>query len=266
MLQLWQVGPLGSQLQGAAQGATTSRSGRPGDEISTAVQEGNVVITQMPVKKPGDANAPQQEKATAARAVYDGATQKLTLTGKVQVTDAGSVLWADRVAIEQKSGDAAADGAVKASYMLSGKGSEPVHVLAARAALKHDSGQAIFYGSASKPARLWQGASQVEAPVLQFEQTEKRLVARGTGQGSAMAVHTVLVSGGSAKVGLQKPATQKAQVVRVASRELTYSDATHQANFTGGVQVESADGSMRAQQATVYLQAPAKADAANVGG
>ena len=28
------------------------------------------------------------------------------------------------------------------------------------------------------PARLWQGASQVEAPVIQFDQKEKRLVAR----------------------------------------------------------------------------------------
>ncbi len=244
----------------------TNSAGRPGDEISAAVQEGNVVITQMPVKKPGDANAPQEEKATAARAVYDGATQKLILTGKVQITDAGSMLWADRVAVEQKSGDAEADGTVKASYILSGKGSEPVHVLAARAALKHDSGQAIFYGAAGKPARLWQGASQVEAPVLQFEQKEKRLVARGIGQGAAMAVHTVLVNAGSAKVGSQKSGLGKAQVVRVASRELTYSDTTREADFTGGVQVESTDGSMKAQQAVVYLQTPAKAGAANAGG
>ncbi len=75
-------------------------------------------MTQTPVKKPGDAGSPQEERATAARAVYDGTTQKLTLTGKVQVTDAGSVLWADRVAMEQKTGDAEADGAVKASYKL----------------------------------------------------------------------------------------------------------------------------------------------------
>lgn len=241
-------------------------AGRTGDEISTAVQEGNVLIMQMPVKKPGDVQTLQQETATAARAVYDGGTQKLTLTGKVQVTDAGSMLWADRVAIEQKSGDAEADGAVKASYLLSGKGSEPVHVLAAHAVLKHDSGQAIFYGSPARPARLWQGASQVEAPMLQFEQKEKKLVARGASQGAAMAVHTVLVSGGSPRVGSPKPWTGKAQVVRVASRELTYSDATREADFSGGVQVESADGSMRAQQATVYLQAPPKAGAANAGG
>ena len=41
----------------------------------------------------------------------------------------------------------------------------------------------------------------------------------------------------------------------MTSRELTYSDATRQAEFTGGVRIESADGRMRGQQAVVYLQA-----------
>src|SRR5665213_3010891 len=91
---------------------TVGHAGGATDEISSAVQEGNVAMTQTPVKKPGNASAPQEEKATAARAVYDGATQKLTLTGNVQVADAGSVLWADRVVLEQQTGDAEADGAV----------------------------------------------------------------------------------------------------------------------------------------------------------
>ncbi len=236
-------------------------AGSPADEISTAVQEGNVVLTQTPMKKPGDASAPQEEKATAARAVYDGATQRLTLTGAVQLTNAGSMLWVDRVVMQQQTGDAEADGAVKASYKLSGNGSEPAHVLAVRAEFKHDSGQAIFYGAEGRPARLWQGASQVEAPVLQLEQKEKRLLAHGVGQGAAMAVHTVLASAGNAKASAGKPGTGKTEVVRVVSRELTYSDATRQADFTGGVQVESADGHMRGQEAVVYLQAPPKAGA-----
>ncbi len=113
--------------------------------------------------------------------------------------------------------------------------------------------------------RLWQGASQVEAPVLQFEQKDKRLVAGATGQGVAMPVHTVLVNGGAAKAGSAKPGVEqgKTQVVRVASHELTYSDATRQAEFTGGVQVESADGRMNGQEAVVYLQTAQKAGAAN---
>jgi lipopolysaccharide export system protein LptA len=233
----------------ASHGASTT------DEISTAVQQGNVVMTQTPVKKPGDAGLPEEEKATAARASYDGATQRLTLTGGVQLMDAASLLLADRVAIEQQTGDAEADGTVKASYKLSGDASEPVHVLASRAVFQHAAGQASFYGVAGRPARLWQGGSQVEAPVLEFEQKEKRLAAHGNGQGGApMAVRTVLVNAGDTKAGTGKPGAGKAQVVRVASRELTYSDATRQADFTGGVEVENADGRMRGQDAVVYLQ------------
>jgi lipopolysaccharide export system protein LptA len=236
---------------------TVGPAGGATDEISSAVQEGNVAMTQTPVSKPGDAKAPQSQKATAARAVYDGASQKLTLTGDVQLAEAGSVLWADRVVLEQTTGDAEADGAVKASYQLSGKESAPVHVLAARGIFTHDAGLAMFYGVAGKPVRLWQGSSQVEAPVIQFDQKKKDLVAHGTGQGDAMAVHTVLVSARSAKAGA-KPGSGKTEVVRVASRELTYSDATRQAEFSGGVQVDSVDGRMRAQDAVVYLQAAQK--------
>lgn len=244
---------------------TVGHAGGAADEIASAVQEGNVTITQTPVKKPGDANAPQEEKATAARAVYDGGTQKLTLTGNVQMADAGSMLWADRVALQQQSGDAEADGTVKANYQLSGNSSEPVHVLAARGVFKHDAGLATFYGEEGKPARLWQGASQVEAPVIQFDQKKKDLIAHGTVPSAGMVVHTVLVSAGNAKPGTggAKPGAGKTEVVRVASRELTYSDATRQAEFSGGVQVESVDGRMRGQDAVVYLQAAPKPGAGN---
>ena len=171
---------------------------------------------------------------------------------------------------EQQTGDAAADGSVKASFSQVGSEAEPVHVLAARAELKHDSQVAKFYGVAGKPARLWQGASQVDAPVIEFEQKQKRLLAHGEGQGTAGAVHTVLVSGGSGlKRDSAKPGKQadvgRSSVVRVISRELIYSDEARRADFTGGVQVDSADGSMRGQQAVVYLQA-ATANAAKTTG
>jgi lipopolysaccharide export system protein LptA len=218
-------------------------------------------MTQLPVKKPGDAAAPLEEKATAERAVYDGGLERTTLTGNVQVSDGTSILWADRVVTEQQSGDATADGSVKASYGQVGSSTdEPVHVLASRAELKHDSEIAIFHGAAGAPARLWQGASQVDAPLLQFERKQQRLLARGEGLGAPMAVHTVLVGARSsvsgAKTDVAKPGsgTGKMDVVRVASRDLVYSNEARKAEFTGGVEVESKDGTMRGQQVVVYLQ------------
>jgi lipopolysaccharide export system protein LptA len=145
-----------------------------------------------------------------------------------------------------------------------------VHVLAQRAELKKASNTAVFHGDIAKPARLWQGGSQVEAPVLEFNQRQRRLVARGDGAGVPMPVRTVLVSAGS---GGTKPVTadpgeaktidpakasammRRPAVVRVASREMVYSDEARTADFTGGVRVESADGVMRGDHATAYLQA-----------
>jgi lipopolysaccharide export system protein LptA len=246
-------------------------------EIATAVQQGHVVMTNLPVRKAGDAAGATEQRGTADRAAYDGATEKMTLTGAVQLSDAGSVMWADRVVMEQQTGDAAADGGVKASYQQAGSAGDAVHVLAARAALKHDSGEADFYGVAGRPARLWQGAAQVEAPVLQLEQKERRLIAHGDGQGVAQPVHAVFVSagpvasGGAASGGAGKQAPKQAAVVRVASREMIYSDVTRRADFKGGVVVQSSDGTMRGQQAVVFLQAAeeggkVKADGAKAAG
>jgi lipopolysaccharide export system protein LptA len=251
---------------GRAAGASASRGT---EEITTASQQGHVVMTNLPVGKGGATTAAKggEQRATADRAVYDGATGKLTLTGSVQVSETGSVVWADRVVMEQTTGDAVAEGAVKASYAQAGRpggqqgAGEVMHVLAARGELKHDAALAIFYGGMGSPARLWQGASQVTAPVLQFEQRERRMVARGDGRGAGLVVHAVFVSAASAgNTGAIKPAAARKPVpVRVASHEMTYSDAARRADFGGGVLVEDADGTMRARQAAVYLQAAGSA-------
>ena len=255
---------------------TNARSGAKGnpslsqgaDEISSAVEEGHVTMTQLPARKPGVA-ASVEERATAERALYDGALNRTTLTGNVQVSDGTNVLWADRVVTEQQSGDATADGSVKASYAQPGTAREPVHVLASRAELQHDTQIAIFHGVTGRPARMWEGASQVDAPVLQFEQKQRRLLAHGEGSGAPGAVHTVFESGGTAarpeavKVASKTPAhAGKTSVLRVQSQELVYTDEARRADFTGGVQVQSADGTMQAQQVAVYLE-PAPTKSAN---
>jgi lipopolysaccharide export system protein LptA len=203
----------------------------------------------------------------------------LTLNGQVQMTNIDGSLWAERVVVERKTGDASADGGVKASYRQGGQGAI-VHVLADRAEMKKASGTAFFHGSAQAAARLWQGGSQVEAPVLEFNQKQRNLRAHGEGAGAPMSVRTVLVSNGSpapdsatgqtpapaSAPALTKAVARRALVVRVLSREMTYADATRKADFTGGVRVESADGVMRGERATALLeQAGAKKQEAPAG-
>jgi lipopolysaccharide export system protein LptA len=243
----------------------SSDTGFAGADIASALQQGHVVVTRKAPRAKGDAGVPQTDRATAEKASFDGGTGMLTLSGDVQLANPEGSLSAERVAVEQKTGDATADGSVKASYRQ-GAGAV-VHVLAQRAELKKASGTAFFHGGAGKLARLWQGGSQVEAPVLEFNQKQRRLVAKGDGTGAPMAVHTVLVSTGqistkpaqldAGKAGDPAKATaalRRPAVVRVASREMVYSDEAREADFTGGVRVESADGVMRGDRASAYLQ------------
>ena len=179
------------------------------------------------------------------------------------MNDAGRTLQAAQVVIERSSGDATADGGVKVSYLQT-ESAEPVHIFAARADLKHDAGRATFYGG-STPARMWQagtgsqGGSQIEAPVLVFEQELKRLTARAETAGVAASVHAVLADGSTGKgsVAPVKTATPirplRQGVARITSTEMVYSDLQRQAEFTGGVRLLDASGEMRAQQATVCL-------------
>ena len=131
---------------------------------------------------------------------------RLTLAGGVEMTDAGSVLWANQVALDLGTRDAHALGRVKVDYVEDSaktnagqRNTGPTHILADRAELEHATDIATFYG---KPVRLWEsGGSQVQAPEIELSRQQKRLIARGVGStgwsaaAQAAQVHTVLVSG-----------------------------------------------------------------------
>ncbi len=271
------------------------------DTLLSAVQQGHVTITR---RVPPQSKAKSQAKAAVAtptaapppddiqnasadRAIYDGDLDHFTLSGGAQVSDSGSELWANQVVLERKTGDTHATGAVKVNYATQpskpasgatarpSADSEPAHVLADRADMNHATDVTTFYG---KPVRLWQGASQVQAPIIEMATNQRRMTARGDATGPPQ-VHTVLVSTpgdagpsnpappaiSATKVAAEKttrpPAASRGpQVVRIASRELVYSDTTRQAVFSGGVRSENVDGTMLAREATVFL-APASAPA-----
>jgi len=302
--------PAGAAVAGPSRSGAGSLQGGEGlDELWSALQQGHVsMMRRVPAKsgvKTGNAQEDVQ-RASAERAAYDGDLDRITLTGGVQVSDAAGVLWAGQVALDRATGDAHAVGAVKLNYLgqnsdrTSGShaaSAEPTHILAERADLVHATSVAIFYG---RPVRLWQGGSQVQAPVIELSRAQKRLTARGeasTGGSAAAQVHTVLMSAGSgssgaakvgasrsgsgtqgcedrstAKAGAGKPAegaaeaaAQTSSLVRIASGGLIYSRDLRQAEFTGGVRAQTVDGTIRASEATVYLQQAAETAPSSAG-
>jgi lipopolysaccharide export system protein LptA len=230
---------------GTAQATGTSYSaGR--ETLDTASLSGHVVITSLPRGKQQSDSSASADRAIAQKASYDARTGRVLLTGAVELKDQQSVLWADRVALNQQTGDASAAGKVKANFQQT-PSSEPVHVLADHADLKKSTETAVFYGAAHAAARLWEGASQIEAPVLQFDRVRQHLIARGAGPTTGAAVQTVLVSAGD------RDPHRGPAVIRIVSHEMDYSNEQHTADFTGGVKVDSADGTMQGMRATAYL-------------
>jgi lipopolysaccharide export system protein LptA len=229
--------------------------------LASATQIGHVAIDNRAAVKPGSKKAQDVSTGSAERAAYDGASEKLSLLGGVHLVDAGTAVAADSVVVDQKTEDALAQGNVAAT--LAGQGSaEPTHVTAQQATLHKATKVAVFEGSAAKQVRLWQDASQVEAATIIVDRQNKTLVARSATAGGT--VHSVFASeprpGAVAKPGESKTPS----ILRVESRLLEYSDAQHDAVFTGPVKMDGSIGQVRGQKTTVYFT-PAVKDAARSG-
>jgi lipopolysaccharide export system protein LptA len=263
-------------------GSTGGQSGSgldDGLQISSATQSGHVMIHSRAAVKAG-ASAPKPDSdASAARAVYEGATQKLTLTGAARFTQGDTSLTATSITLDQQTGDADAVGSVLATMagtpgtLAPGVGAKPVgpttqvaaaamtHVSADRAHLVHATQLAEFRSTDAHPAKLWQGASQVQAATLLFDQKRRSLEARPAAAGGL--VHAVFASdsqasgkGVAANGGVKHVVgvgSNAGQVVGVASASMDYDDVNREATFTGGVRVDGTTGQARSQRGVVFL-------------
>ncbi len=237
-------------------------------EVTRAEQRGSVSLVRelkakASAKKGGANTAAEIEHVTADVAVYDKLSDRLTMSGGVRVQNAESALFADRVEADRKSGDSTAEGLVRVSYLQAGSTREPLHVLAGRAISRKATGLTEFVPGPGGLAKMWQGGSQVMAPVLDFDREQRVLTARGNGGSDAAEVQTVIEDAKSQEQGAAKKRGNGGPM-RVASEEMVYTDATRQAEFKGRVRLDDANGVLRAHDAIVYL-APAAGGTAGKG-
>ena len=231
-------------------------SGKPAQlMVASATQTGHIAISSRAAAKPGPkAKTADVATGNAERAVYDGESERLTLSGGVHLADNGTALTADSVVFEQNTGDAEAHGNVAAT--LSGNGQQVTHAAAQQATLHKATEVAEFEGTASKPARLWQDASQVEAANITVDRLKNTLVARPATAGGV--VHSVFAGEPAKATVPQQDASHTPSILRVESRQAEYSDTQHQAVFTGPVHIEGATGEVRGQRTTVFFIPVAK--------
>jgi lipopolysaccharide export system protein LptA len=256
-------------------------------QIQSAVLDGHVVLVEQPAAKPGkqaQANAPM--RATAGHAVYEGAGRWLHLTVNPRAEDGAMQLTANKLDVSQESGDAFAQGNVKATWLDSGRsgnaraaggdgqesmslgGQGPAHAIAQEAQLNRTSDEVTFRGH----ARLWQQANSIAGPVIVIDRRKNTLVARSADRGEPVRV--VLLSAGSADVGQGggKDAARGSggpSVIRVQGGELDYSDTDRKAVMVGGamgtVVAETGTATSVSNQVDLYLVPAGKGVAKEAG-
>jgi lipopolysaccharide export system protein LptA len=183
----------------------------------------------------------------ADKATYTPADQILVLNGSPRAIDGGMTTAADVIRLNRQSGEAFADDNVKTTYsdlkpqpngsLLAT--SDPVHVTAQHMASRQQPGVAHYTGN----VRLWQTANVVRAPVIDFDQQNRTIVAQGN---TAQSVSSLFVQQGQ---------DGKLTPVDVTAAKLVYVDAERRARYTGNVFAKSTDGTINAQQIDVYLKA-----------
>ena len=203
-------------------------------------------------------------RATADRAAYDAAADRLHLAGSPRVENAGLQLAADSIDVTRSTGDAIAHGNVKATWFgNAGKAqggayasfgaTGPAHAVANDATLSQSTGEATLRGK----ARMWQQANSISAPVLVLNRRLQTLDAHAT---QTQPVEVVLLSAASASP-MKATARKQNQpsVIRVTGGELKYSAAERkawmQSGITGRVRAE-ADGAVTSSNATELVLLP----------
>ncbi len=253
--------------------------------LQSAVQQGHVVLRQvagMPAMQRQQSLRQQKSLSgngvstiTAAKAEYAAAAQLVTLTGSPHFQNADMEMFANAMQFNRTTGEMTATGGVQAT-LLSGaqgaallrganvpgtSGDAATHILADHALLRQKDHTADFSGN----ARLWQGTNVIEAPALEFLQTQQEVIASGAG--AAGAVHGTFVQAPQAGAQIHAAAVMP---VNVTGDELVYSDAERKAHWTGRVTMTMQTDQMQADVVDLYLQPaqPTGADAnssSNIG-
>lgn len=230
--------------------STGEREGQA--DISSFVQQGRVHMVD--VQPATGARAEQKSLADAQRAEYQASSGLVVLTGSPTVRNKSMQVEASRIAVVRETGSAEASGAVRGSAMAgTGKAGEPTLFTAERAVMDRGAQQATLFGGA-KLARVWNSTSQVEAPVIDIDQSRKTLVAHGAaGNVPGLVVRAVLPGRSGAA---DEP-------VRMLGGEARYDGTTVPATVlvTGGARMDSASGQVFADRATATLGAKAGAAA-----
>jgi lipopolysaccharide export system protein LptA len=285
---IWMTYGAKNTLQSFRSIAVTTRTERPKekdaktDPAPELTWSKNMVATFVPntskldqLDQSGDFRYESGErKAKAERALLDQPNNIITLLAGARMSDANGTADADKIVMNQMSGDFTAEGHVISNHVPdkkkddnSGGGmlseDEPLHARANKMVSTDNNLLVRYEGNAV----LWQGADRLEAETVEIDRDNNLLKAHGhvlsqlldktkdqdaPKDGKAQAVDgKPEVVDGKAKA-TAKPSLRIYTVVKAA--DLDYNDDTRLAHYSGGVTLERPDMTVKALDVHAYLR------------
>src|SRR5579864_6518230 len=193
-----------------------------------------------------------ERHAKADRATLDQPDNLIDLFGAARVSDSTGSADADKIQLDQRSGDFSAEGNVSSTRLpdkkKEGSGGmlsedEPLHARAKKMHSTDNSQQIRYEGSAV----LWQGANRLEADTVEIDRENSILKAHG---------HVMSQLLDKASDTSKKPATKApARVFTVVKApELEYSDETRVAVYKDGVTLDRPGMKVKGREIRAYLR------------
>jgi lipopolysaccharide export system protein LptA len=229
------------ELKGKPLQTADSKNGliqmEPTGEWSKITMQGNVHL------KEGDRSGEAQQ------AIFTKANQTAVLTGQALARDASSETHAAKITFNQGTGDIFAAGNVR-STDLSAKSATvqlapaPTNLSSERLEANSKTGRALYTGH----ARMWQGASVLEAESIELMRDTRVVNAVGT----VRAVFPQATNG-------QSQPKKQSSLWHISAGTLTYWDLENRAKLEENVVVQSVDQRMRAPVLDLFFtRAPAE--------
>jgi lipopolysaccharide export system protein LptA len=189
--------------------------------------------------------------AQSNRAVLDQKSSDITLTGAARMSDPTGSTSADKIVLNQQSGDFSGEGHVSStrlpdkkgagSSMLSGN--EPMQAKADRM-FSTDSNLQIRYEG---HAVAWQGANRIQADRLEIDRDNEVMRANGS------VVSQFVEKPKKDKNGKPLPQTQTVFTV-VKAPSMVYTDEEKLAHYTGGALLTRPNMTVKAREIRAFLK------------
>lgn len=187
-------------------------------------------------------------RATAERAMLNAPQDQIHLEGHARLWDTLGMVSAQRISIDQRSGDTTAEGGVAAFRLPEqGKSRKPPGLLATDEAFQARAEGMVatqrnqvlrFQGRAS----VWQGINRIRADRIEIDRRNRTLAARGS-------VVAQFAEEPPAANGAAGPS-----LIVIEARALDYAEATQAAEFTGGIRLLRAGTVVTASRLLAHLR------------